>query len=182
MAPLKVALGDRLERAASAPSGEERFQSVDELERLGAALRTAETVGLDWEPDPEKKVKHAPKAENRRVVISPYSAAAQRHRGAPARNPPSPVGACGPRPRPAAAPRQQNRPQDSHFERPCPIHPGRVPRLGAFVIAGESSGTKDEKPRADLKRPWADRGLVLHLSHGAKQLTASGLRKRRSCD
>lgn len=57
-----------------------------------------------------------------------------------------------------------------------------LPRVGAFVIAGESAGTKDEKPRADLKRPWADRGLVLHLSHGAKQLTASGLRRRRSCD
>nr|WP_301308685.1 site-specific integrase [Bradyrhizobium japonicum] len=28
-------------------------------------------------------------------------------------------------------------------------------KLGAFVIAGESAGTKNEKPRADLKRPWA---------------------------
>jgi integrase len=29
-----------------------------------------------------------------------------------------------------------------------------LPRIGAFVIAGESAGTKKEKPRADLKRPW----------------------------
>lgn len=28
-------------------------------------------------------------------------------------------------------------------------------RIGAFVIAGEDAGTADEKPRADLKRPWA---------------------------
>ncbi|MFK4537917.1 integrase [Bradyrhizobium ottawaense] len=27
--------------------------------------------------------------------------------------------------------------------------------IGAFVIAGESAGTKREKPRADLKKPWA---------------------------
>jgi hypothetical protein len=101
------------------------------LNALGAALRTAETVGLDWEPDPEKKVKPA-KAENRSAPALSILA--------------------------------------------------ELPRVEAFVIAGESAGTKDEEPRADLKRPWADRGLVLHLSHGAKQLTASGLRKRRSCD
>ena len=29
-----------------------------------------------------------------------------------------------------------------------------IPRIGAFVIAGEPAGTKKEKPRADLKRPW----------------------------
>ena len=29
-----------------------------------------------------------------------------------------------------------------------------LPRIGVFVIAGESAGTKKEKPRADLKRPW----------------------------
>lgn len=28
-------------------------------------------------------------------------------------------------------------------------------RVGIYVIAGESAGTDDEKPRTDLKRPWA---------------------------
>jgi integrase len=29
-----------------------------------------------------------------------------------------------------------------------------LPRLGAYVIASDSAGTENEKPRADLKRPW----------------------------
>ncbi len=29
-----------------------------------------------------------------------------------------------------------------------------LPRLGVYVIAGDDAGNKDEKPRADLKRPW----------------------------
>lgn len=30
-----------------------------------------------------------------------------------------------------------------------------LPRLGRFVIASDSAGADDEKPRADLKRPWS---------------------------
>src|ERR1700720_1439536 len=29
-----------------------------------------------------------------------------------------------------------------------------LPRIGAYVIAGENAGTKNERPRSDLKRPW----------------------------
>jgi integrase len=29
-----------------------------------------------------------------------------------------------------------------------------LPRVGSYVIAGDTAGTKGEKPRADLKRPW----------------------------
>jgi integrase len=29
-----------------------------------------------------------------------------------------------------------------------------LPRIGFYVIAGTSAGTKDEKPRSDLKKPW----------------------------
>jgi integrase len=29
-----------------------------------------------------------------------------------------------------------------------------APRAGRYVIASDTAGTKDEKPRADLKRPW----------------------------
>jgi integrase len=29
-----------------------------------------------------------------------------------------------------------------------------LPRIGEFVIAGQSAGADDEKPRADLQRPW----------------------------
>jgi integrase len=29
-----------------------------------------------------------------------------------------------------------------------------LPRLGAYVIAGQAAGTDDDKPRSDLNRPW----------------------------
>jgi integrase len=29
-----------------------------------------------------------------------------------------------------------------------------IPRVGNFVIAGAAAGEKDERPRADLKKPW----------------------------
>jgi integrase len=29
-----------------------------------------------------------------------------------------------------------------------------LPRLGAYVIAGQAAGTEQERPRHDLKRPW----------------------------
>jgi integrase len=57
----------------------ERFLSTDELERIGEALREAETIGLPWNPDPTKaKVKHAPKEENRHVRYSSEVVAAIR--------------------------------------------------------------------------------------------------------
>jgi integrase len=59
-------------------SRRERFLSVEEFARLGRAITTAEIDGIPWEPDPAKKIKHAPRAENRRVTISRHSAAALR--------------------------------------------------------------------------------------------------------
>jgi integrase len=56
----------------------ERFLSPAEFARLGAAITLAETAGIEWRPDPSKRVKHAPKAESRRLRISPASAAAIR--------------------------------------------------------------------------------------------------------
>ena len=55
-------------------------------------------------------------------------------------------------------------------------------RVGAYVIAGQSSGTEDEKPRSDLKRPWAMvtrhaklDGLRLHdLRHNFASFGAGG--------
>jgi integrase len=29
-----------------------------------------------------------------------------------------------------------------------------LPRVGTYVIAGQAAGTNDDKPRADLNRPW----------------------------
>jgi len=57
----------------------ERFLTVEELERLGDALREAETVGIPWELGESKvQSKHLPKTENRRTVFSPSAVGAVR--------------------------------------------------------------------------------------------------------
>jgi integrase len=58
--------------------GRERFLTPDELRRLGAALRQAETVGLPWTVNEDgPKAKHIPKAV-RAQVIDPHAVAAIR--------------------------------------------------------------------------------------------------------
>jgi integrase len=56
--------------------GRERFLTFEEIGRLGATIHEAETFGIPWEPDPSKKVKHAPKI--RRAKIDLWTAAALR--------------------------------------------------------------------------------------------------------
>lgn len=59
----------------------ERYLTVDELKRLGDALREAETVGIPWrEVDPNHpKAKHVPKTDElRRTRLAPDVAAALR--------------------------------------------------------------------------------------------------------
>ena len=59
--------------------GRERYLTVEELGRLGDALREAETVGIPWQIDETRPTaKHAPKPENRRVKISPAATGAIR--------------------------------------------------------------------------------------------------------
>ncbi|MBB5701449.1 integrase [Ochrobactrum daejeonense] len=59
-----------------------------------------------------------------------------------------------------------------------------IPRIGIYVIASDTAGTQNEKPRADLKRPWASitkraglEGLRIHdLRHSFASVGAwSGL-------
>ncbi len=55
-------------------------------------------------------------------------------------------------------------------------------RVGSYVIAGETAGTQEEKPRADLKRPWSMvsrraglQGVRLHdLRHNFAAFGAGG--------
>lgn len=61
--------------------GRERYLGGDELARLGAALRTAEVDGIEWAPaNPDKpNAKHSPKrSEVRRTKLDPRAAAAIR--------------------------------------------------------------------------------------------------------
>lgn len=140
--------------------GRERYLTGEELDRLGTALREGERIGLPWNVDPAKPgAKHAPRAENRLTKLSPHAAAAIRL-----------LLFTGCRLREILGLRWQ----DVDMERGLLFLPdsktGRktvvlnapamavlaeLPRFGIYVIAGENAGTKDETPRADLKRPWA---------------------------
>jgi integrase len=56
----------------------ERFLTSEELQRLGSALRDAETIGVPWDVDEDHpNAKHVPK-KNRRTVIEPHAAGAIR--------------------------------------------------------------------------------------------------------
>jgi integrase len=138
-------------------TGVERLLSSLELERLGAAIRLAEAEGIPWKIDPTKKSKHLRK-ENRVTIIDPYAAAALRlliFTGARLREilhlewkhvdlergllllPDSKTGK-----------------KTIVLNAPAMNVLSNLPRIGRYVIAGESAGTEDEKPRSDLKRPW----------------------------
>jgi integrase len=57
----------------------ERFLTTEELERIGAAIREAETTGIAWEVDERgPNARHLVKPENRFTKIDPYAAAALR--------------------------------------------------------------------------------------------------------
>ena len=140
-------------------NGRERFLSAEELGRLGEAIREAETKGLPYNVDTSKPTaKHAPKEKNRRTVIGPHAAAAIRL-----------LILTGARLREILHLKWEH----LDFERGMLLLPdsktgkkaivlnapalsvlANVPRVGSFVIAGQSAGSDDEQPRSDLKRPW----------------------------
>jgi integrase len=133
----------------------ERFLTGEELERLGTAIREAETKGVPWEVDETKpKARHLPKAKNRFTKIGPFAAAAIRlllftgcrlreilhlqwehvdlERGL------------------LFLPESKTGRKTIILNAPAlPVLSG-LDRLGSYVIPGNDP----EKPRADLKRPW----------------------------
>jgi integrase len=137
----------------------ERFLAGDELARLGDAVREAETVGLPYEIDEVKpKAKHAPKEANRRTKIGPHAAAAVRL-----------LILTGARLREILhlqwehvdlergmllLPDSKTGKKAIVLNAPALDILASLPRVGAFVIAGQAAGTDDDKPRADLNRPW----------------------------
>lgn len=136
----------------------ERLLSVAELERLGAAIREAETTGVPWTVDETKSTKHVPKA-NRQTVIGEHAAAALRL-----------LIFTGARLREVLhlkwehvdfdrglllLPESKTGKKTIVLNAPAMALLGGLSRVGVYVIAGDSAGTPHEKPRADLKRPWA---------------------------
>jgi integrase len=147
----------------------ERFLTVEELDRLGAAIREAETVGIPWSVDEDQpNAKHTPKADKRQTPISPHAAAALRL-----------LLFTGARLREVLHLKWQH----VDFERAALFLPDSktgkktiylngpalsvldgLPRMGVYVFPGESrkvtKGNKprqekeEESPRHDLKRPW----------------------------
>ena len=135
-------------------SRRERFLTGGELERLGGAIREAETLGIPWRVDDTKPTtKHVPKGA-RVTKIGPYAAAALRL-----------LLFTGCRLREILHLRWQH----VDMERGCLFLPdstsGRktvilnapalavlntLVRVGSYVVPGDDP----EQPRHDLKRPW----------------------------
>lgn len=140
-------------------SRRERFLTGEELERLGSAIREAETKGIPWDVNEAKRTaKHLPAAKHRFTKIEPFAAAALRlllftgcrlreilhlkwehvdlERGL------------------LFLPDSKTGPKTVVLNAPAMAVLTQLPRPGNCVVAAENAGTDDEKPRADLKRPW----------------------------
>jgi integrase len=135
-------------------SRRERFLTGEELERLGSAIREAETIGVPWEVDESKPyAKHVPKSK-RSTKIDPTAAAALRL-----------LLFTGCRLREILHLRWEH----VDVERGCLFLPdsksGRktvilnapalaalnaLQRVGPYAVPGDDP----ERPRHDLKRPW----------------------------
>lgn len=133
----------------------ERYLSQEEIDRLGATLVEAETVGLPWHLNDEAKLKHRPKNEqNLRETMHPHVTGAIRL-----------LLLTGCRLREILHLRWS----EVDFERKFLDLPdsktGRkfvylsesalevlrtLPKVGTYVILGK----QPDKPRSDLKRPW----------------------------
>jgi integrase len=165
-----------------AEDGRERFLSTEELVRLGAAIRKAETAGIRWNVDEKKPTsKHVPK-KGCRTIIGPHAAAALRlllftgcrlreilhlkwehvdfERGL------------------LFLPESKTGKKTVVLNAPALAILSALPRIGAFVIAGDQS----DRARTDLKRPWAMvireaslEGLRIHdLRHSFASFGAGG--------
>lgn len=134
--------------------GRERFLSTEEMRRLGDAMHEAETVGFEAEVSGSK---HSPKGQRR--VMHPSVTGAIRL-----------FMLTGMRLREVLHLRWDEVDIDRGLLFLPDSKTGRktvvlsspaidilkgLPKIGVYVIAGESAGLDDEKPRADLKRPWA---------------------------
>jgi integrase len=135
--------------------GRERYLSADELSRLGDAIRQAETIGLPYDIDEEKPTaKHAPKKAHRLTKIGPHAAAAVRL-----------LILTGARLREILHLEWEHVDIERGLLLLADSKTGKkaivlnapaldilanLPRVGSYVIAGQA----DDKPRADLNRPW----------------------------
>lgn len=161
----------------------ERFLTSEELERVGSAIREAETAGIPWRVDTSRAhSKHIARQANRFTKIDPSSAAALRlllftgcrlreildlqwehvdvERGA------------------LFLPDSKTGRKTITLNAPALAVFASLPNADRYVIAGDIP----DRPRADLKRPWRAiarhaglRGVRLHdLRHTYASFGASG--------
>lgn len=141
--------------------GRERFLTPDEIERLGAALREAETTGLPFdEADATKPgAKHMRRVENRRVVYGPHVVGAVRllmFTGCRLREILNLEWAHVDLSRGLLLlPDSKTGKKAVVLSAPAASVIAGLPKVGRYVIAGETAGTDAEVPRHDLKKPWS---------------------------
>ena len=171
-------------------NAKERYLTTEELIRLEETLSLAETVGIPWSIDEQKQSKHLPK-DKRTTVISPHATAAIRLlmlTGARLReilnlewsvvDLKSGVLRLS---KSKSSSTDQGK-KDIILSQPAVEVLKSIKRVGRYVIASDSAGTVEEKPRADIKRPWAQvcrhaglQGVRLHdlrhtfASHGVNE-------------
>lgn len=133
----------------------ERYLTADEMARLGDALREAETIGI---PHKHSESKHAPKEKNR-TIYGPHVTGAIRL-----------LMLTGCRLREILnlrwdeydakrglllLPDSKTGKKTVVLSAAAQTELDSLPRIGKYVIASRSVATEDEKPRTDLKKPWA---------------------------
>ncbi|MGH6774579.1 tyrosine-type recombinase/integrase [Brucella tritici] len=175
----------KIERFDETPR--ERFLTGEELERLGAALIEAETSGIPYEVEADgENSRHRKQGHQRHVVYDAHITGAIRL-----------LLLTGCRLREILHLRWS----EVDFERGLLFLPdsktGRktvvlsdaaievlklIPQIGVYVVASESAGLPEEKPRHDIKKPWAMitaraglKGLRIHdLRHTYASIGAGG--------
>ncbi len=138
--------------------GRERYLTAEELSRLGDALALAESEGLPWQLREGAKAKHRARDENQRTILDPFAVAAIRL-----------LLLTGCRLREILDLAWTDidfeqgllRLRDSKtgkktvvLNAPALAVLDGLPRYGRFVISGANAGSKSEKPRSDLNKPW----------------------------
>lgn len=137
----------------------------EELMRLGDALRIAETTGIPWEVRPEKRAsKHLAATEKQATVQSEHVIAAIRllmFTGARLREILNLEWSQVDLEAGMLLLDKHKTRRRTGMIKPIVLNPpaievlSKLIRLGRYVIAGESAGTEGEKPRPDIKKPWA---------------------------
>lgn len=140
--------------------GRQRYLTQDEITSLGRALGEAETIGLPFVVDSSKTIsKHSRKAENKYSIYGVHVTNAIRllmltgcrvseilglqwkevdlQRGL------------------LFLPDSKTGQKTVVLSEAAMDVLRSTPRVGKYVIASDTAGEPDEKPRADLKRPWA---------------------------